>query len=402
MSKFKQFLLNEYGNEYDFRMKRKYSEPKIYDANGDLSKRWYVYFSFRNPNTNKLERQKPIYVSLLLKSKKDRMAELKVYQASLSKMLGKGFSPYDNVNFDSEDKLVTTRQAIEFGLKIKSNTLNQSSYKKYESRINQFLRYTKEIGYDVRNIKDLNKKIVNAFLNDVLDRTTPSNRNNSRREISSLFNILVENEILQHNYVEGIKKLKTQAKKNKAYTPKEAESIFKHLKNNDPQLLLFIKFVSYNFLRPIEVCRLKVKDVDIENRRLIFKAKNKPTKIKILVDLLLKDIPDLSKLDPEFSLFTPNGVPGVWGISDEDKRGYMTKRYGKIKKQLGYSADYGMYSFRHTFTTKVYRKLRETLTPDETESNLMLITGHTTRGALRKYLREIDAELPGDYSDLIM
>jgi len=53
------------------------------------------------------------------------------------------------------------------------------------------------------------------------------------------------------------------------------------------------------------------------------------------------------------------------------------------------------------FTTKVYRKLRETLTPEETANNLMLITGHTTRGALRKYLREIEAELPGDYSDLI-
>ena len=61
----------------------------------------------------------------------------------------------------------------------------------------------------------------------------------------------------------------------------------------------------------------------------------------------------------------------------------------------------GIYSFRHTFTTKVYRKLRETFTPEETESKLMLITGHSTRSALRKYLREIDAERPDDYSDLL-
>jgi len=149
------------------------------------------------------------------------------------------------------------------------------------------------------------------------------------------------------------------------------------------------------------VCRLKVKDIDIQNKLLVFKAKNKPVKTKILVDLLLKDIPDISKLNPEFSLFTPEGVPGIWGISDEDKRGYFTKRYGKVKTKLGFDTDYGMYSFRHTYTTKVYRKLRETLTPDEAESNLMMITGHTTRSALRKYLREIDAELPADYSSLI-
>ena len=31
----------------------------------------------------------------------------------------------------------------------------------------------------------------------------------------------------------------------------------------------------------------------------------------------------------------------------------------------------------------------------------MLITGHASITALRKYLRDIDAELPEDYSDLI-
>jgi len=401
MSKFKQFLLNEYGNEYDFRMKKQYSEPKIYDANGNLSKRWYVYFSFRNPNTNKLERQKPIYVSLLLKSKKDRMVELKVYQSSLSKMLEKGFSPYDNNNFESDDKLVTTRQAIEFALKIKSNTLNSGSYRKYESRINQFLTYTEKIGYDVRSVLDLNKKIVNAFLNDVLDRTSPSNRNNSRREISSLFNILVENEILQHNYVEGIKKIKTQPKKNRAYTDKEADDIFAYLEDKDKNLLLFLKFVTYGFLRPIEVCRLQVRDIDLLNNLMVFKAKNKPTKTKILIDILIKELHHFKNYDPKFYLFTPTGEPGLWERDDEGKREFFTKKYSKIKTSQGFSSEYGIYSFRHTFTVRIYRKLRETLTPDEAESKLMMITGHATRGALRKYLREIDAELPGDYSDLI-
>ena len=63
--------------------------------------------------------------------------------------------------------------------------------------------------------------------------------------------------------------------------------------------------------------------------------------------------------------------------------------------------DYGLYSFRHTFITKLYRELRKELTPFEVKSRLMLITGHTTITALEKYLRDIDAELPEDYSDLI-
>jgi len=38
-------------NEHDLEHKKQFSDPKIYDANGDLSKRWYVYFSYRNPET---------------------------------------------------------------------------------------------------------------------------------------------------------------------------------------------------------------------------------------------------------------------------------------------------------------------------------------------------------------
>ena len=35
------------------------------------------------------------------------------------------------------------------------------------------------------------------------------------------------------------------------------------------------------------------------------------------------------------------------------------------------------------------------------KSVLMQITGHTTMKALEKYLRDIDAELPDDYSKLL-
>ena len=45
---------NEHVLEHDLLKKKIFSPPKIYTANGDLSKRWYVYFSYRNPETGKL------------------------------------------------------------------------------------------------------------------------------------------------------------------------------------------------------------------------------------------------------------------------------------------------------------------------------------------------------------
>ena len=50
MSNFNKFLIFEsetaYDYAYDLLMKKNYSNPKIYTANGDLKQRWYVYFSF--------------------------------------------------------------------------------------------------------------------------------------------------------------------------------------------------------------------------------------------------------------------------------------------------------------------------------------------------------------------
>ena len=51
-----------------------------------------------------------------------------------------------------------------------------------------------------------------------------------------------------------------------------------------------------------------------------------------------------------------------------------------------------------TFITKLYRELRKDYSTTETYDRLMLITGHSTLEALTAYLRDIDAELPEDYS----
>ena len=72
-----------------------------------------------------------------------------------------------------------------------------------------------------------------------------------------------------------------------------------------------------------------------------------------------------------------------------------------MKEHFKLGKDYGLYSFRHTFITKLYREIRKKQTPFEAKSVLMLITGHSSMTALEQYLRDIDAELPQDYSHLL-
>ncbi|WP_242527911.1 tyrosine-type recombinase/integrase [Allomuricauda sp. CAU 1633] len=291
-------------------------------------------------------------------------------------------------------------EALEMALSIKKRTLRESTYIKFRSRANRFGEWAVQRFGKGHNVALLDKRTVMEYLNEVLQRTSARNRNNARADLSSLFQTLEDNDIIARNVVKGIPQLRTQPKRNKTYAPDLLAKVEGHMGKNDPLLLLFVRFVSYCFLRPIEVCRLRVRDIDVRDKKLYLRTKTKLDKTKIIPDILLGELPDISAMDPEHFLFTPEGIGGVWDTSEENKRGYFTNRFKRVKEELGLGKEYGLYSFRHTYITQLYRKLAKDNPSFVAKSKLLPITGHSTMDALEKYLRDIDAELPDDYSHL--
>jgi len=424
---------NEHNFEHNIAVMTNFKTPKIYTAKGDLNKRWYVYFSFKNPKTGKFQRMKNIYgIANKFKTKEDRLYVLTTYRRNLIKLLKEGFNPFENNseliakkkqennaviqtkievpvenssvkrNEEKTEVSMTIKKAIDFALTIKEKTVSERTFKDYSSKSKKFINWLKKEHPKVKTIDQLTKKEVQQYLNYVLSKTTARNRNNYRVEISSLIQVLVDNDIIKSNMVKSIKILKTRPERNKTYSKDKLEEIYSFLENNDPHLLLFIKFISYNLLRPIEVCRVKIKDINLKQKTISFKAKNKVLKTKTIPNILLKELPDLSNCNQDELLFTPHNIGGKWDANENNRRDYFSKRFKKVvKEHFGLDKQYGLYSFRHTFITKLYRELANDYTPFETKSRLMLITGHTTMTALETYLRDIDAVLPEDYSELL-
>ncbi|MFT5753876.1 MAG: integrase [Flavobacterium sp.] len=442
------FYIAEYLDQFSkikTMLKPDFSVPKIYSGGikvtewenfskelqkEALKKDWYIYYSFRCPDTGLLKRQTPIKGNVnTLKTKRERLAYLNVMRNNLEKLLNNGSSPYIKNDFSYLDCLfnkttqkepikpiqsieieskiekehientISIKEAFELTLKLKKNVMNETSFGNYQLRIKKFMNFLPDIKEPITSIT---KKDVINFLNSVLESTSPRNRNNYRTDLNSFFNELENNEFILSNFIAKINILKSNPERNKTFSDAKQLDIYKFLEKNDTLLLLFIKFISYNLLRPVEVCRLKIKDIDVNENKLYVRAKNKAVKIKIVPDILLNDLPDLSKMNPEHYLFTPNGLGMEWDIKENNKRDFFSKRFNEVvKKEFGLNKDFGLYSFRHTFITRLYRKLRETNSQQIAKSELMLITGHTTITALDKYLRDIDAELPEDYSYLL-
>ena len=313
---------NEHNLEHDLEHKTHFSQPKIYDASGDLSKRWYVYFSYLNPKTGKMKRMKNIYGKANgQKTKEGRYALLTLYRKRLLKLLKEGYDPYVvNTDFyhskaksqfsktekDAQNTTLTDKEkvdettrpkhvpeheamsikaAFDYVLELKSNMVQENTLRDYRNRCDRFSNWIAKEDNAPVTIEQVDKKLMSNFLNKIQLDTSPRNRNNYRTCFSSIFQTLADNDIIENNFVTAIKSLKSVPKRNKTYSKKEHMDVFRYLEEEDPILLLFIKFISYNFLRPIEVCSLKIKDIDIETKTLRFKAKNAPLKTKIVPEM---------------------------------------------------------------------------------------------------------------------
>ncbi len=448
--------------EHNLANKKQFSAPKIYTGNGNLKRRWYVYFSFRNPSTGKMERQKNIYgIANKLQTKTDRLNVLTFYKKTLHRLLREGYNPYeDNLSRflggkqpsvpeepkvevvsaitypkenikplpflksntdtqtisqptnqvsvneiktdETEAEKMTLREGFDFALKMKEKIVKPRTLQDYRNRSKNFIKWLNEEYPEVKHPDQITRKMAMGYLNQHLVKNTPRSRNNSRVDLSSMMQVLEDNEIIPANVMRKTPVLKAKPERHKRYDSQTLEAIFSYLEKNDPILLLYIKFIAYNYMRPIEVNRLRVKDLNLETKTLTFQAKNSNFKTKIIPELILESLPDLTKLSGDNVLITPKGVGLPWDAAIDNRRDYFSKRFKRVvKDKFKLGTDFGLYSFRHTFITKLYRKLLENSSPFEAKSVLMTITGHTSMQALEKYLRDIDAFLPSDYSDLI-
>ena len=375
-----------------------------------LKKRWCLVWFFRNPKTDLLERQTNYKGGVnRLRTMSLRYDFLKTCKKALKENIIGGWSPYDdnqdNFELNESKEIYSIKDALDLAYNHSKLTVAKVTSSSYRTTKNQFIEF---IGAknSIKDINELNKSAVLKFLNHKLKETSARTRNNSKASLSALFSIM-ENQldIIDRNFIKDISNEKTKAKTDRTFTKKELKEIVDWLRKNDPYLLLYIRFVAYSFLRPVEVNRLKVKDINLEESLLYFQAKNKPLKVKRIPSIFIEDIKamNLHLYNKEDFLFTPKNEPSDWVSDDNSKRDAFSKRFKVVKDKFNLGAKYGLYSFRHSFITNLFRTLRTTENKSYSEAIEFLqpITGHETREALEKYIHTHDMDIPKDWSDKI-
>ncbi len=266
---------------------------------------------------------------------------------------------------------------------------------------------TKNLNIDITLLE---KKHISLFLNELTNKKnnlSTASRNNYKRLLSSLVTQLVTDDILKYNFVKNIPLLKSKAEKNTPLNKEQLKGIKKWCLKNEPYLYEFIKFVMYALLRPIEVCRIKLIDIDLKAKTLRVRTKTEEQATILLIAPILEYLEniDISKYPSNFNLFSKDEIPAMWETKREkSKADFFTRKFQRLKKEIGkelkLTKNHTIYSARHSAVLDLYNSFKnQGLTDLEAKHKLMTITRHKSLSGLENYLRDIGASLPENYAD---
>jgi integrase len=410
------FSLNMESNQY--------SEVKLYipKVNGKPSvasgKRWYVWFLWRNPETKNLDMKFKFYRKLnLKKTVRERKILGKAMVKAYEILLAEGWNPTtEDKGFKKnkrKNKVFTLRSGLEYALELKARNLKEATKIDYNHRLEVFLNWAQ------KNLKDeleLRKFTLDDFYEfmDHLEFEATNKRTgeklsntsieNTKRVISALFTELKNKRLIDHNFIKDIPKLKSKPVKNKPFSHSQIQEIKKYLKKNDPYLIQFISFMIYPLLRPREILRLKIRDLNTVDWIIGVETKTEAYSYSRIIDKMKPIVEEMNIeiLPGNYNLFSYKDRPDEWDTNTiSSKVNYFSKRFKKVKDALGYGAEYGLYSFRHSAIGDLYNSLQDSgLSEKEILYKLMPITGHKSEAGIKNYLRNIKVALPPDHSNI--
>ena len=340
----------------------------------------YVAYSIINPSTGKLI-QKRIKLNRI-KSVSERKKYARQLMIQINEKLAEGWNPF--IEQEAPKSFHKLFDAIDIYLRVKKKELRKDSIRTYNSYARQLKLFLaeKHEGEKLNVIYFLKKHAV-EYLNYLYVEKDVSEvaYNNHRNFGKLLFNWLIENQYCKANPYAGIKSKKEKTKVRIPIYADYRKKIKDYLqKNNEYGFLAICMLTYYAFLRPKEICMLKIDNIDLKNQLIILSpeiTKNGKSRTVTIPDSLIQYLLDL-KLDlmsKDDYIFSTGFLPGK---TLKDSR-YTGKKWAKLRKAISLPKEIQFYSLKDT---GIIQMLRDGISPELIRDQ----AGHSSLEITNKYV----------------
>ena len=327
--------------------------PKLKDCGGDLTKKWYVEYSLRDPQTGEMKRFRHYEGFAELATESARRAHAEKVISTIKNKLNSGEDPFAENHVTYQDELmyqamvnrwgnnskgaVSIRVHISEFLQLKKAELAHSSYQTYCSKLRIFCEWVEAGCLANKNVRVISEEHIHNFFYHIVGTGHVSRRTvlKYKQLLHTFFDYLLHKKLVVANPVTNI--------------PNLGE------KRDDPQLLLLCQLEYYCAIRPKECLYLQIRDINLETASITIRqdiSKNGLTETVNMPRQLYEVLDDLLKIGnyPEdWYLFSRDGQPGKHRLGKNTFR----YRFDRIRDKLGLSKRYKLYSFKHTGGVKL-------------------------------------------------
>ncbi len=183
-------------------------------------------------------------------------------------------------------------------------------------------------------------------------------RNNYFQTLRSVFSHVVLAGHLAKNPLSNFRQIpQDRTSRNTVIEPARMDMLLEWMRVNDPMLMLMVRMIYWTFARPVELARLKVRDVDPVSGVVLFAASITKTRVAGSVRIpadgrqMLARYLDGGAWDPELHLFTAGGKPGKKMVGENT----FSQRHRVAVQACGLTeTGITLYSWKHTGVCAAY------------------------------------------------
>lgn len=331
-----------------------YTPAKLYSGKGD----WYVYFFVTDPSTGKKKMFQRTGKMNYIHNKKQKLSFGKMLCQEINSLLNEGWSPLGNTK-----SVLNLMDLMEQMFEIRKPLLRPRSIQSYDYCIKTFKEWAgvKEQTFIYPEQFDI--KLCHSFCDWLLTEKKIKGRNfnNHKTIIGSLFNMMEDREIISKNPFRKIKSFPKTQGKNTPFTDEVKQALIDEMILKDYRLYLFTQFIYYCFIRPAELVRLKVGNIDLKNKKITLsgsQTKNKKNGFVVIPDAFIPIVESmqLEKINKDYFIFgalkKQSLVPSAFPLS----RNAATNHFLKIRKGLNLSNEITLYGWKDSGVCSAYKQ----------------------------------------------
>jgi|GEM_PF-2753029 len=247
---------------------------------------------------------------------------------------------------------------LERSMAIKCAVLDKRSLTGYRATANRLLEFARLGGDHQRPAGEFTSRNAGAFLAWILQSGISAKTHNNYRAMgSAIFSEgqgagLVPDTF--KNPFAATKARKVKGKDRDLLTELERKQITAHLAAEDDRLLMVCELIFYCFIRPVEIARLRIRDIQLERGEIQLVASRAKSRGRVVAipEVFMSRLHALNMhlLDPDWILFSDahNLLPGERRMEPSTMAIRMAERFAEVRTVLGIRSQIKLYSFKDT------------------------------------------------------